>query len=160
MDIKVSLRPNDLLVWQEMEGKTDTTNIREAFDRYSGYLYLMMQLSVGEKDALYALSRDQIEFNERLQVLSFRMNQFVNLTTSNADTLLVADFYYSRMFGLSTSNDVLFVFNVEDIDPVDWISFNTQEFGFGSGRQSFRFDWKEIQKVPKLEELKAFESYR
>ena len=160
LNMQVTLRPSDLLVWQDVGVKEDTSDIKEAFGRYSKYLYLMMQLSVGERDALYALSKNQMEFNDRLQTLSFRMNQFANLTTSANDTLPVADFYYSRMFGLSSSNDVLFVFNVEEVKDIDWVSFNTKEFGFNSGRQSFRFDWGDIQEVPHLLPLKPFEDLR
>ncbi|MEM0941026.1 MAG: hypothetical protein AAF600_11370 [Bacteroidota bacterium] len=151
--IKVFYRPNDFLVWQELEGESDTSKIKNALKRYDTYFYFMMQLSVGQKDALYGLSTNQMEFNDRLQTLSFRMNQFVNLTTSDQDTIPVADFYYSRMFGFSKTNDLLFVFNNEQIGDSEWISLNTKEFGFKTGRQSFRFDVGNIESAPRLEEL-------
>ena len=153
LKMRVMYRPNDFLIWQEVEGESDTSKIREAFDRYEDYLYFMMQLSTEQKDALYGLSGNQIEFNDRLQTLSFRMNQYVNLTTSNRDTIPVADFYYSRMFGLAKSNDILFVFNRAEIGDSEWVSFNTKEFGFRSGRQSFRFAINDLNGTPKLEEL-------
>lgn len=155
--MKVFYRPNDFLIWQEVEGETDTTRIREAFTRYDDYLYFMMQLSVDEKDALYGLSKNQMEFNDRLQTLSFRMNQYVQLTTSNSDTIPVADAYYSRMFGLSKSNDLLFVFNKKKAKDAEWVSFHTKDFGFKTGRQSFRFNMKDIEATPKLKELENYQ---
>ena len=160
LEMKVTHRPNDFLIWQEVEGESDTTAIKEAMKRYDNYLYFMMQLSAGEKDALYALSSNQADFNEKLQTLSFRMGQFVNLTTSNQDTIPVADFYYTRMFGLSSSNDILFVFNNSKVGATEWVSLNTKEFGFKSGRQSFRFDVNTMNSTPGLMELKPFESLR
>jgi hypothetical protein len=154
--MKVNYRPNDFLIWQEMEDEEDLSKITEVQNRYKNYIYFIMQLSAGEKDALYGITTNQMDFNDRLQTLSFRMNQFVNLTTSEQDTIPVADAYYTRMFGLSKSNDILFVFNREKIDTDQWISFNTKDFGFRTGRKSFRFDLESINNAPRLLELKPF----
>lgn len=154
--MKLNYRPNDFLVWQEVSDEEDTTEIRKSFNRYNDYIYFVLQLSAGEKDALYGTSANQMDFNDRLQTLSFRMNQYVNLTTSELDTIPVADAYYTRMFGLSKSNDILFVFNKEKLDQDQWISFNSKNFGFKTGRKSFRFDYNKIKKAPKLYELRGY----
>lgn len=157
--MKVTYRPQDLLVWQEIEGVTDTAQIRSAFDRYQDYLYFLLQLSAGEQDALYGTSRDQADFSEKLQTLSFRMAQHVHLTTSEQDTVPLADAYYSRTFGLSSSSDVLLVFNRKDIDQDEWIAINSNEFGFRTGRRTFRFAMKQLNDAPRLQELKPYDSF-
>ncbi len=154
--MKMTFRPNDFLLWQELEGERDTTKIRNTFKRYNHYMYFIMQLSVNDKDALYGTSVSQADFNEKLQTLSFRMPQYVNLTTSENDTIPLADAYYTRMFGMSSSSDVLLVFNKNEIGKDEWLSINSKEFGFKTGRKSFRFSLEEINTTPKLTELKPY----
>ncbi|MEQ9404089.1 MAG: hypothetical protein RIM99_10910 [Cyclobacteriaceae bacterium] len=155
LTMKVSYRPNDFLIWQEAEGK-ELADINEIGERYGDYAYFVLQLKAGKKDALYGTSASQAEFNNKLQTLSFRMNQFVNMTTSEKDTIPVADFYYTRMFGLSKTSDILFVFNKEKISAADEVAFNIKEFGFNTGSRSFRFDTEKLNRSPKLLELKSY----
>ncbi len=154
--MKMSYRPIDFMVWQEIDNEIDSAKISQAFDNYDQYLYYVMQLSAGERDALYGSAVNQSDFSDKLQTLSFRMPQYINLTTSENDTIPLADAYYSRMFGMSASSDVLLVFNKEQIKSDEWISINTQEFGFKTGRRSFRFDLKDIKNTPKLIQLKPY----
>ena len=128
----------------------------QAFKNYNDYVYFVLQLSVKDKDALYGTSSNQADFNEKLQTLSFRMQQYINMTTSEYDTIPLADAYYTRMFGMSQSSDVLLVFNREDIVDDEWLSINSKEFGFKTGRKSFRFLQDNIQKTPKLTKLKPY----
>lgn len=155
--LSVTYRPDDLLVWQEAEG-SDSTQVRAVQDQFDDYIYFLFSMSAGEKDALYGLSQDQATFSENLQTMSFRMAEYVTLTTSNQDTIPVGDFVYNRTFGLSKSNDFLFVFNSEKLpnEPNGWISFNVKEFGFRTGRRSFRFDMANIRRTPRLKELEPF----
>lgn len=154
--MQVSYRPDDFMLWQELEGEQDSAQIAKVFDRYSHYLYFTMRLSAGNKDALYGTSVNQADFNEKLQTLSFRMGQYVSLVTSNKDTIPVADSHYSRLFGMSKSNDILFVFNEEKVADAEWVAFRTQEFGFRTGTQTLRFQVADIEATPLLEELEDF----
>ncbi|MCP4458676.1 MAG: hypothetical protein GY816_11725 [Cytophagales bacterium] len=158
MQMKVTLRPNDFLVYQEVGKDGTKEDITEANERYNNYLYLMLSLSAGEKDALYGLSADQGVFSENLQVLSFRMGEHVTLTTSKQDTIPVGDYIFNRTFGLSKSNDLMFVFNQKKIPEEGWVSFNIGEFGMSSGRRNFRFAIDAINSVPKLEELEILKT--
>ena len=156
VSMKVTYRPSDLLVWQDVEGETDTLAIIEAFNRYHQYLYFMLSLAAGDQDALYGTSASQAEFNDKLQTLSFRMNQYVNLTTSLKDTIPLADAFYSRTFGLGKSNDVLLVFDKNQLNNANWVSVNTKEFGFKTGRKLFRYEMEDLNSLPGLTELKPF----
>lgn len=157
VNMKVSYRPNEFLIWQELDGE-EGAEFEEIKARYANYSYFVLQLKIGEKDALYGTSQNQADFNDKLQTLSFRMNQYVNMTTSQNDTIPVADFYYTRMFGLSKSSDILFVFNNEKINEADHVAFNIKEFGFNTGSRSFRFETKKLNQSPKLDELKHYSS--
>lgn len=156
VSMKLSYRPADFLVWQELESEPDSSIAKKAFANYNQYLYYIMQLSAGERDALYGTSIDQVDFSEKLQTLSFRMQEFINMTTSENDTIPLAEAYYSRMFGMSNSSDVLLVFSKEQINEDEWLSINSKEFGFKTGRRSFRFRLEDIKNTPKLTQLKSY----
>lgn len=154
--MKMSYRPTDFLIWQELEGEKDTNLIKETFHNYNQYLYFVLQLSAGDRDALYGTSANQADFNEKLQTLSFRMQQYVNMTTSENDTIPLADAHYTRMFGMSKTSDILLVFNKEKIDGDEWLAINNKEFGFKTGQRSFVFNTKDLAKAPKLLDLKPY----
>lgn len=156
LEMMLTYKPNDFLKWQELEEVSDTIVAGRVMRQYDQYVYFVLQLSVADKDALYATSSSQYDFSERLQNIAFRMGQFVNMTTSAQDTIPLADAYYARMFGMSKSTDVLLVFNSEKVANIDWISINMKDFGFRTGNQTFRFKVQDIEKVPKLESLRPF----
>lgn len=154
----VTHRPVDFLVYQEVGESGTQAEIAEAKARYNDYLYFLVSLSAGEKGALYGLSADQDAFSENLQVLSFRMGNYVHLTTSAQDTIPVGDYVYNRSFGLTQSDDLLFVFNKEKVPAQGWVSFNIAEFGMSTGRRNFRFDVADLKRVPRLAELVLLEA--
>lgn len=150
MDISLYYKPTGLLVAQETDEKTQPKEIEQLKDKYDNYAYFILDIAAGGKNALYSASGSMGNFSENLQTLAFRMDQYVNMTTSAQDTIPVADFIYPRMYGMSKSATVMFVFNKEKIKNSDWVSFNLNEFGMLTGDQQFRFKTKDIETVPKL----------
>lgn len=150
MDISLYYKPTGLLVAQEADEKTKPEEIEQLENKYGNYAYFILDIAAGGKNALYATSGSMGAFSENLQTLAFRMDQYVNLTTSANDTIPVADFIYPRMYGMSKSATVMFVFSKEKIDDSEWVSFNLNEFGMLTGDQQFRFKTKDIKTVPKL----------
>ena len=148
MDLSLYYKPTGLMVAQEIE-HAGIAKLPELENKYEPYAYFILDLSAGEQNALYA-SGDMGTFSEQLQTLAFRMDQYANLTTSANDTIPVADFIYPRMYGMSKSATVMFVFSKEKFPGSDWVSFNLSEFGMGTGDRQFRFKTKDIQKTPKL----------
>lgn len=155
LSIRMSYRPTDFLIAQELGDETDQDKAKAAFDKYEDYSYFMLQLSRENKDALYNSGADQHQFSENLQTLSFRMSQYIQMTTSQGDTLGVADTYYARMFGMSASTDVLIVFEKDKMQAADWVTIHLKEFGFKTGNQSFRFECRKLWNTPRLEALKT-----
>ncbi len=90
-------------------------------------------------------------YSDLVQTLSFRMSHYVTLTTAPADTIPVGDFMLNRTYGLSQSTDLLFVFNNEKVRGKEWIQFNLNEFGLGTGNQRFRFRTKDIETLPGID---------
>ncbi len=150
IDISLYYKPTGLLVAQEADEKTNSEEIEQLENKYGNYAYFILDLAAGGKNALYATSGSMGAFSENLQTLAFRMDQYVNLTTSVNDTIPVADFIYPRMYGMSKSATVMFVFSKEKIHDSEWVSFNLNEFGMLTGDQQFRFKTKDIEAVPKL----------
>ena len=156
VNLRLTYCPSDLMIWREVEDRPDVEAFEQVSGSYNDYLYFTMQLTAGGRDALYGTSVDQADFNEKLQTLSFRLQQYINLTTSQRDTIPLADAHFTRTFGKSSSNDVLLVFSREKTADADWIAINSQEFGFRTGRRSFRFSLEKINNTPKLAELRPF----
>ncbi len=151
--VKVSYRPTDLMILQELRYDEEEKKFDKYYEKYDEYLYFVCQLIINGRDALYGSSPDQATFSDRLQTLSFRMDQFTHILTNQRDTIPLADFYYARNFGLSKSSDLLLVFNREKLEGADSFRLHLKEFGFGTGNLSFPFEWKAIQNTPHLQEL-------
>ena len=152
IDLTVNYRPTDLLVAQELRAKPQQSPalIDSLKTKYKDYSYFVLNLSKENKEVLKQMG-DFSNFSNTLQTLSFDMGNHVNLTTSERDTIPVADFIYPRLYGASHSTSLLFVFNNEKIKKeVDWVQFNLKEIGLGTGATRFRFQTEDIQQIPAL----------
>jgi len=109
IDLSVSYRPTDLLAAQELRTKKDVSiaGVDSVRSKYRNYAYFVLNLSKGNKEVLKQMSNFG-SFSNTLQTLSFDMANKVNLTTSNQDTIPVADFIYPRLYGASQSTSLLF----------------------------------------------------
>ncbi len=150
LNLKVTYRPNDLLVYQELDPFYDQHMIQKLHKKYEGYAYFVLSMETEGRDVLYGTAQGQTDFNERLQTLSFRMQELVSITTSARDTIPVADYVYPRNFGLAKSSTLLFAFNRERMKTADWLIFNLKEFGMRTGDQHFRFQVHDLEKTPRL----------
>jgi hypothetical protein len=148
--IEVFYKPTDLLIHQEVNGEdADDTILKSIRSKYEPYYYFTLNLSRDKKEALQ-VNGDMGQYSELVQTLSFRMNGYVNLTTTAQDTIPTGDFILNRTYGMSDATSLLFVFNKEKAQDQDWIQFNLNEFGLGVGNQRFRFRTKDIEAAPKI----------
>lgn len=151
LHLKVTYRPTDLLVDQDLGHQvTDMQKVHEYRHRYEDYIYFVLNLEANGRDVLYGTSINQQDFGEKLQTLSFRMGEYVELTTALGDTIPVADYIYHRNFGIEGSSALLFVFHKEKIAGQPWVSFDLKEFGLGIGTRRFRFQTDDLERAPKL----------
>ncbi|GAA0189796.1 hypothetical protein GCM10009122_50560 [Fulvivirga kasyanovii] len=151
-DIQVTYRPNDLIILQETGGETavDTAELKRLESKYSDYYYFILSISRDDKEALYQSGGGQGQFSELVQVLSFRMGQYVNLTTSERDTIPVGDYVYPRTYGMGGATTLMFAFSREKVKADEWLQFNLKEFGMGLGSQTFRFRREDLENVPQI----------
>lgn len=147
--ITVQYRPTDLWVYQDIGYNAVTNALIDSLRRkYNHYYYFILSLSRNDEEALSAPGvRDQ--YSDLVQTMSFRMVKYVTLTTST-DSIPVADFMLNRTYGLNTSTDVLFVFSKEKAAGQEWVQFNLNEFGLGTGNQRFRFRRENLEGAPKI----------
>jgi hypothetical protein len=147
--VTVTYRPTDLLVKQEVGDKPTQEAIAKANKKYQNYYYFILSLSKSGKEALDQ-SQGFGQYSEMVQKLSFRVPEFVNMTTSASDTIPVADFILNRTYGLGSSTDILVVFNKEKAKGQTWVQFNLNEFGMNLGNSRIRFKTDDIDGCPKL----------
>jgi len=149
MEVKVTYRPTDLLVARELttEQAADTAKIRVLKKKYGKYLYFILSLSKNNKEALHQADGFS-QYSELVQTLSFRMGEYVNLTTAASDTIPVGDFILDRTYGLSSATNMLFAFNKEKSSGKEWVQFNLNELGLGTGNVRFRFLMKNVTNAP------------
>ena len=148
--IEVMYKPTDLWVQQEVDGQPiDETKLKVIREKYDPYYYFILNLSKNNKEALQVDGAFG-QYSALVQTLSFRMNNYVNMTTSAQDTIPTADFILNRTYGLSNATSLLFVFNKEKGKDKDWVQFNLNEFGLGVGNQRFRFKTKDLEEVPHI----------
>ena len=148
--ISVTYKPTDLLIYQETDQVAiDAAMLVTLGKKYSPYYYFVLSLSHNDNEVLQHVG-GMNDYSRIVQTMSFRMPQYVNLTTSNESTIPVADFMLNRTYGLSSATDVLFVFDKEKAKNNEWVQFNLNELGLGIGNQRFRFSVRDIEKVPQL----------
>jgi hypothetical protein len=148
--VTVTYRPTDLWVSHEIDHEVvSMPEIDSLRKRYSDYYYFTVSLSRNNKEALHQVN-NMGEYSELVQTLSFRMPQYVTLTTAKQDTIPVGDFILNRTYGLSSTTDLLFVFNKKKAAGTDWVQFNLNEFGLGLGNQRFRFSTMDLEETPQI----------
>lgn len=150
--VQVTYKPSDLLILQENNDseQLDSSSYSRLYQKYHNYYYFILELSRGDKEVLMQHATSP-EYTELVQTLSFRMGQYVNLTTSERDTIPVGDYTFPRTFGMGSSNALMFAFSKADVEQDEWLKFNLQEFGLGLGIQSFRFDIEKLESTPRIE---------
>jgi hypothetical protein len=146
----VRYKPTDLWVIQEIENENfDSAKLDFLRRKYSGYYYFIVSLSRDNKEALHQVN-SRVDYSELVQTMSFRMPQYVTLTTTKQDTIPVGDFMLNRTYGLSASTELLFVFSRTKAKGNSWVQFNLNEFGLGIGNQRFRFKTKDLEALPAI----------
>ncbi len=149
---QVSYRPVDLLIAQEL-GRHEAANpseLEHLKKKYIGYHYFILSLSSGDKEALYQAGSGYRRFSDLVQTLSFRMDKYVDMTTSGSDTIQVADYVFSPTYGMGGATSLMLVFNKKYTRDDEWIQFNLDEFGLGIGSQTFRFWRKDLEEIPRI----------
>jgi len=152
IDVQISYEPSSLLVAQELTaaGQRDTSVLHTLEKKYSTNYYFLLKFSKNNKELIRQLGSFS-QYSDMVQVLSFQMHQFVNLTTAAHDTVEMSDYAFEQTYGMSNANTLLLAFPREKIGKADKVDVNLAECGFGIGSLKFDFDKKDLDQIPRLD---------
>ena len=107
-------------------------------------------MSKNNQEVLNALVRDKGEFGAMVHQLSFGMEDRVHLFTEKKDTIEMTDFIYPRMYGMSNSTDILFVFPKQNSLESKTLNFTVEDLGFYTGEVKFKIPTEKIKNQPQI----------
>ncbi|NOS93653.1 MAG: hypothetical protein HOP30_17180 [Cyclobacteriaceae bacterium] len=150
--VEATYQPTDLFVLRELgSSKADTASLNKWHKKYGGHYYFILSISKNGKEAITPTQMPYDEFSDLLQTVSFRLGEYINMTTAKQDTIPLADFIYNRTFGMATGSDILMVFDKKKAAQTDWVQINLKELGLGLGTQNFRFDRERLDEAPEID---------
>jgi hypothetical protein len=148
--VSVTFRPTDMWVDQEVHGgRVDEKTLDSLRQKYARYYYFILSVSKSDEEALH-MTGDMDRYSQLVETMSFRMREYVTLTTTSQDTIPIGDFMMNRTYGLGSSTDILFSFDKEKALNDGWVQFNLNEFGLGLGNKRFRFATSDLENSPNV----------
>jgi len=150
VDYTLSYRPTDMLVNQELDDNANQEQINKLRDKYSKYMYFNLSMSMNNKELLSAAPKNRNEFSAMVNQLAFGMSDKVHLYTQSKDTLELADFIYPRMYGMSKSTTIMFVYPREEALQEETIHFTIEDLGMYTGEVKFKIPVETITNEPTL----------
>lgn len=144
-------KPTDLFVASEIRhAKNVKPELVDSLrNKYNKYIYFIFDIKQNEKDALSG-SGNFTEYSARVDMFSFKLPAYLNMVTSNNDTLYTADYNFQRNFGIGTTTSMILAFERERINDAKWLQVNLYEFGLDVGQLNFRFKSKDIDRASKI----------
>lgn len=151
IDMKVWYKPTDLLVQQHIGSERGNNNLIDSLrEHYGQYLYFVLSMSKSNQEVLNHLAGNKSNFGAMVNQLAFGMGEKVTLIQNQEDTLQLADFHYARMYGVSSSTDILFAFKNKGMKSKGELVFHLRDFGLLTGNTKYRFHIKDINNIPEL----------
>jgi len=152
VNVRLSFQPTGMLVAQELpEGRTvDTAKVHALEKKYSRNYYFLLKYSKDGKEVIRQLGNFS-RYSDMVQVFSFEMHRFINLTTSQHDTIPLADYLFEQTYGMGSGNTMLLSFEKEKLLHAGSIDINVGECGLGIGSLRFEFDPKKLERAPRLD---------
>lgn len=149
--VRVVYRPTDLVVHQELStGTFDSAKVSELRTRYGDYYYFVVSFSHDDGEVLngdYGVA----SFRRLVETLAFRMSEYAVLVTSDRQTIALGDFMLDRTYGLSSSSNMLLVFDREKAAAADWVELVIQDVGLQTGTLRFRFLKEHLDNTPQID---------
>lgn len=151
IDFFLVQRPTDLLVKQELGDSISTEKINLLREKYSQYIYFNLSMSKNNQELLSTAPKNRNEFGAMVNQLAFGMGEKVHLYTEKKDTIELTDFNYPRMYGMSRSTTIMFVYprNNQQLEG-NYLNFTVEDLGLYTGEVKFKIPIKSINNEPKL----------
>ncbi|CAM1340651.1 hypothetical protein [Tenacibaculum amylolyticum] len=150
-DFTLLYKPTDLLVDQELGNTFTKEDVEKLREKYKKYIYFTLSMSRDNKELLSATPKNRQEFGAMVNELAFGMGEKVHVFTSKKDTLTLLDYVYPRMYGMSKSTDMLFVYpRDKKYLQDDYLNITVEDLGTYTGEVKFKIPTKKIKNEPKL----------
>ncbi len=150
VNVELMCKPTDLVVWENLPENFTKGMVENYRTQFEDNLYFLLRISVNNNDLLKQLPRDNNDFANWTNKLTFGMGQEVSLQNEKGEEFALKDYVYPRMYGSSRANTMMFIFS-KTSDFTDDMIFTLNEFGLGTGELNFRISSDKIINQPKLE---------
>ena len=155
-DFSIIYKPTDLLVDQELSSNVSEEErekeINKLREKYKKYIYFTLSMSKGQKELLSVAPKNKQQFGGMVNQLAFGMGEKVHVFTAKKDTLPMIDYIYPRMYGMSVSTSMLFVYpRDQKYMRGEFLNLTIEDIGLFTGEIKFKIPIKKIKKEPKLQ---------
>jgi hypothetical protein len=151
IDFELMYRPTDLLVKQELGDSISSEKVKALRDIYSKYLYFNLSMSKNNKELLNTIPNNRDHFTSILNQLTFGMGEKVHVFYNKKDTLEIVDYIYPRLYGMSNSTTIMFIYlRKENLTNSEYLFFAIEDLGLNTGEIKFKIPYKLIEQEPKL----------
>ena len=151
IDFSLLYKPTDALVVQELGEKASDSLVKLLREKYKKYLYFTLSMSHNNKELLSVIPNNKNEFGAMVNQLAFGMGEKVHVYTQSKDTLVLQDYIYPRMYGMSNNTTMLFVYprdNSQLKEP--YLNLTIEDLGTQTGEVKFKIPTIIIKQQPKL----------
>lgn len=144
-------RPTDLLVKQELGDSISKSKVEALRNRYSKYMYFNLSMSQNNQELLSIVPKNRNEFGTMVNQLAFGMREKVHVFTQSKDTLEMTDFIYPRMYGMSRSTTIMFVYLMEEDKLQEgYLNITVEDLGLYTGEVKFKIETEKIKNEPSI----------
>jgi len=149
--VKVALtyKPWQLTVLNQLGNKGKSGNKdKPAITNFTNKLFFVLSLSANNKEILRQVPFSQ--YSEMVQVLAFRMKEFVELIPDEGKPIEPLDCLFQQTYGMGIANNVLIVFDKQKLLEADNLNIKIKEFGLNTGNLSFNLQTKDINDIQNI----------
>ncbi len=152
VDFTLMYKPTDMLVKQELvDEKLTEERLNELRHKYSKYMYFNLSMSINNQELLSTAPKNRNDFGQMVNQLVFGMKNKVHVYTQSKDTLEMTDFIYPRMYGMSRSTTIMFVYSrEEDKLKSNVLNFTIEDLGLYTGEVKFKISTEKLNNEPLL----------
>lgn len=151
VDFTLQYRPTDLLVNQEVGDSISKDKVKALRQKYNKYMYFNLSMSKNRKELLSNVVGDKAQFGQMVNDLAFNMDEKVNFYTAEKDTLIMIDFIYPRMYGMTNETTIMLVYpRDEKYLKEDYLNFTIEDLGFYTGEVKFKINTSPLKREPQL----------
>jgi hypothetical protein len=148
LDVKVSYLPWDHFAEREITPEHSRVQKDSIMAHYQKQLYFLVTMTANGREPIYAASRSQAQYSERVQKLSFAAGQFFQLRTSEDSVLSFLGSSFPRLYGASGNNQLLLIYKREPyIDQAVWLDLIASDITFGLPTEHYRFKVSDLERA-------------